>query len=372
MRNVKLNKSLPGGAAERKQPQPQKTAEEIKRVYLVKLLVILVFTGTLVMFTTIAWFTMNKETSAGGMGVKTVGSIYELQTSGTPATYSYLLSNEALGYSSGTEVSAGTFQTGSTGKLTLMLASADDPMNTGLQPGRSGYFSFTIVPNNEMIGDDNHQLKVNYTISLKAYYLSASKKEAIMIYDEIISEGETPSAEQTAAATVTYSDLNLIDGLTAGEGENDSYLAARSLLNGHILFFDTCSNSKYSDLIDFSVPGEATVDFEETATVTINWIWPETYGDIVDEDNTVIADEYYDDIVDYIVDNENYFFYNLNKSKITDLDSGELTSNAVTNDNNYLPFSYGYNNADQLIGENVQFVLIEITTDGTIVDKEQP
>ena len=339
---------------------------------LIKLGTMGVITLILFIFSSIAWFTMNRDVSSGGMGVKTVGSLYELQTSGTTATYAYLLNDEALGYSSGTEVSPGVFRTGSTGKLTLMLASDDDPMNLGLQPGQRGSFSFTIVPNDEMAGDSNSQLQVNYTISMKGYYLSASKKEAIMVYNEIIAEGGTPTAEQTAAAEITFSDLHLIDDLTAGEGDNDNYLAARNLMNGHLLFFDDYTNSKYSDLIDFSIPGEAKVDFGNTKTVTINWIWPETYADIVDDNDTVIATDYLDDVVDYIVDNENYFFYDLNKSKITGLDDGELTSGAVVNENNYLPFSTGYNNADQCIGENVQFVLIEITTDGSVVAKEEP
>ena len=364
--------TLKGMVAKRKKELMDEKEEEKKKRFflLVKFGSVAGLLGILVIFASIAWFTMNKEVGTSGMGVKTVGSLYELQTSGTTATYAYFLNDEALGYSSGTEVSPGVFRTGSTGKLSLMLASDDDPMNLGLQPGRRGSFSFTIVPNSEMAGDSNCQLQINYTISMKGYYLSASKKEAIMVYDEIIAEGGTPTAEQTSAAEITFNDLHLIDDLTAGEGDNDNYLVARNLMNGHLLFFDDYTNSKYSDLIDFSIPGEAKVDFGNTKTVTINWIWPETYADIVDNEDTVIAADYLDDVVDYIVDNENYFFYNLNKSKVTGLNEDELTSSAIVNENNYLPLSTGYNNADQCIGENVQFVLIEITTDGSVVAKE--
>lgn len=69
----KGNHVRPSGTVEKleqKQSQSQKTAEEIKRVYLIKLLIMLLFVGILVVCTTIAWFSMNKDVGASGMGVK--------------------------------------------------------------------------------------------------------------------------------------------------------------------------------------------------------------------------------------------------------------------------------------------------------------
>ena len=74
------NRVRPGGAEEWKQSrlpraagngkQSKRSSEELKRIYLFKLLALLMFAGAIVMFTTIAWFGMNKDVETSGMAVR--------------------------------------------------------------------------------------------------------------------------------------------------------------------------------------------------------------------------------------------------------------------------------------------------------------
>ena len=68
------------GKTKNAQPQLTKEQKDKRRKALIKLGSITVLTALVLLFATIAWFTMNKETGTSGMGVKVKGKSFDLIT----------------------------------------------------------------------------------------------------------------------------------------------------------------------------------------------------------------------------------------------------------------------------------------------------
>lgn len=159
-----------------------------------------------------------------------------------------------------------------------------------------------------------------------------------------------------------------------------------SLLNGHFLFFEnrTTSTSPYyhysdylvDDTFTFSTAGktpEKTVAGQDYYKVEVYWIWPATFSQMV-FDNTnprVRGQTVFGDIngadstdrtnlINHIIENPEYFFRPHGE---TIPDYAAMMSDINTN---FEALSDGYNNADQEIGDNTQWIIVEI--DGSNVD----
>ena len=155
------------------------------------------------------------------------------------------------------------------------------------------------------------------------------------------------------------------------------------MLTSEELNGDTDTNKYYSGrIIDSFVydtsehqSDKTTLNGQVAYEVNIYWIWPNTFGQIVldaDDDN-LFGNAMFSskqsgvttpraELTNYITSNPSYFF------STSDLQSSGTVASLVTpsslsSTNALITLSNGYNGADQIIGENAQFVLVEMTVE---------
>ena len=150
----------------------------------------------------------------------------------------------------------------------------------------------------------------------------------------------------------------------------DNQKKVLDLLKGHILLFGGESDDVYSDFISdgvykFTTEGKSKIDssgsvFNGCYKVTLYWHWPQTYKNISDMtigssgviDSSSNMRSYPSDLRGYVNTHPNYFFANISYNDGDTLDDIDL-SNEQLND--------AYNDADQLIGMNAQFLVLYIS-----------
>lgn len=377
-----------------------------RRAALSKMAILLAFTVLVWLFLTIAWFTMNRETSTSGMGVKVGTNEFEIRVSGdnigarnytqsgtgNTATYSGsdILNFASLFSKFKDGVVSGTFYDtdASNQEIKWRLTTAyDTKEDKGLGPGSEGVLTFWIVSKKE------GTLDPSFSINLEGYVAPNQHKN---------DNGSYEVTESDMAKITTSSDPAQIAGL--------------SHLNGHILFFNhrdgegtTASPYTYTGLLDkdgFSlsdVKGSAqTVHVGDTIQVDLYWVWPNTLGQMVltkteNSNRTPIFTEVdvedsenpdnparlqaKADIQDYVLQNITSIFdiskmkfepdVSTDAAKIVAVKDMLATSTTVegetvysfdaeTASSNLTDLSSGYNNADQKIGTNVNYVLIAL------------
>ena len=331
-----------------------------------------VLAAVVVVFATIAWFTQNREVSSGSMAIKTAPSPFELAVPARTGaeTYYNTLINE-LGYLTGDD----QLSTRSGSIRWIMIDESPGTLSNdykGIRPGSFGTLTFYIVP------ESAPAASYNISLDLKGY-------DAEFILDN---KGD-PTKE---IKSNTFQELT---EKAAGDSSS-AYSLAANYLKGHIMFFQnhkvltaeeldgaTDTSLYYSGRISNSFTF-LTADHTSTTwngktayEVTIYWIWPNTFGQILldNESENLYGEAMFSskqsgqtkpraDLIDYISNNPSYYFSTadlLNKS------SSELTTmmgtTSLSTTNALLTLSNGYNGADQVIGENVQFILVELTVE---------
>ena len=377
-----------------------------RRAALSKMAILLAFTVLVWLFLTIAWFTMNKENNASGMGVKVGTNEFEIRVSGdnigarsytqsgtgNTATYSGsdILNFASLFSKFKDGVVSGTFYDTDASNQEIkwrLTTDYDTKEDKGLGPGSEGVLTFWIVSKKE------GALDPSFSINLEGYVAPNQHKN---------DNGSYEVTESDMAKITTSSDPAQIAGL--------------SHLNGHILFFNhrdgegtTASPYTYTGLLDkdgFSlsdVKGSAqTVHVGDTIQVDLYWVWPNTLGQMVltkteNSNRTPIFTEVdaedsenpdnparlqaKADIQDYVLQNITSIFdiskmkfepdVSTDAAKIVAVKDMLATSTTVegetvysfdaeTASSNLTDLSSGYNNADQKIGTNVNHVLIAL------------
>ena len=253
-------------------------------------------------FSSIAWFTMNKQTGTSGMGVKVAGLPFELSVS-APYTsipdYSEVISTE-FGYSTAVHETGG-----STDAIKwVMVDDTFDPANPnrGLRPGSKGSFTFNIIPKSAG----------TYTIYFKpmltGYYAEFNSGSGTQTIDpeSIKTDSENnyilqSLSDRAAAKNEEY--LSLLDEGNTSEAnvvlkEKNECLKAKTFLQGHILIFDACDDGNYSTLRPINQSFSKTFTFTQSQVdnhtpvpVTIYWIWPNTFGQfLLDDGNSRLHD----------------------------------------------------------------------------------
>ncbi|MBR4910944.1 MAG: hypothetical protein IKZ47_06460 [Clostridia bacterium] len=158
--------------------------------------------------------------------------------------------------------------------------------------------------------------------------------------------------------------LDISIGGYVNEYENDVLVlnemtsaTALDLLKGHILFFTerTGASQEYYKYNGLITDGLLTYDTSQHAKstkpgktdcyeITLYWEWPVLYQNIYDMTGAAAFDDRYPpELTDYVDDNREYFFASIRNTN--DLD--------VLNDE--------YNDGDQAIGENADFITVTIT-----------
>lgn len=368
----KRNNAASSAASETKNVMTEKEKQKLRRSALIKMLAMLVFIGCIIAFGSIAWFTMNKENSAAGMGVKVGQSPFELAVPSRNGAETYYNAKiNELGYLTGNDQL-------STRSGSVRCVMRDESTNTsaddyrGFRPGSFGSLTFYIVPEAEAAASYNIRLNT------KGYCA-----------EFVLDENDEPTKDIAANTFHELSDM--------ADGNPESvYAMAANYLKGHIMFFQDHRELTVAELngaVDTSLyySGRISNSFtystaEHTATtwngktayeVTVYWIWPNTFGQILlDNENenlygeAMFSDKQSGDIIpraeltDYIANNPGYFF---STADLINKSSSELTAmmgtTSLNKTNALLTLSNGYNGADQIIGENVQFVLAEVTVE---------
>lgn len=136
---------------------------------------------------------------------------------------------------------------------------------------------------------------------------------------------------------------------------NPNFDKALDLLKGHILFFESRDVSNgtptaYHNLIEgtyvFNTSGKTKISggkYDGLYKITLYWEWPLLYTDILEGLSTSSeAKKYPYELGAYIENHRNYFFAsNIDSTNIDDL-------------------SDGYNDGDQLIGDNIHYLIVRI------------
>lgn len=400
------------------------TAEKMKmrKSAYVKLAMIILFLLIVAVFSSIAWFTMNREVEGSGTQLTASDLPFEVKVS-SPNTnspdYSALLQSK-FSYDV-THLETG----GNIGCIKCLMNDATaDPANPmrGMQPGSHGTITFQIKPKTTGTYTLHFDMKtVGYHAEFETNELGALLPDHILtktvngeqvpVFYSLSDYAAMQSAEVTRleakAAQQTLSQDEQAALANAREDRTNCPKATR-FLQGHILFFENqnATTGCYSGFIDpqtgfdreytftaADVAGTSNAARQEELTVTLYWIWPNTFGQIVldngdtnlnERDAAMFSSTQTADpdtgltpraeMTGYIAGHIGNFFESTNTmfSDTVDAETGDVTQTAEakitaainglqSNPDNIIPLGNGYNNADQIIGENIQILFAEIT-----------
>lgn len=347
---------------------------------LIKLGTMGVITLILFIFSSIAWFTMNRETSTSGMGVKAGGPSFELKTTGYYGYFDDWLEDD-VGKISEDRAHAETPPSGTSGSITTAQSATIQWLMTdennaknyvtedtveddiGIRPGSFGSLKFSVVPR------EAETIELSFKLDMIPYrtVYETDGSGAVILDGEGLPTELEPEIITGNSDAVTY-------------------------LKNHVLFFKERSGSPenyvYSGLIPMDetvqliyLPSEeegesgtytSTLTFDKVAgelqekEITIYWIWPETLAEAVLKGNQQASG------VVPVCGNENLEIFNKlkeNPSNFLDGYNNVIDTDGVANSdltqtiikNHYSKLSLEYNNADQIIGDNIGYLVLKLT-----------
>lgn len=284
---------------------------------------------------TIAWFSNNSRVGGDGINIAADGvEKYVIASAGTRQTAEqekYKENGEnILSDSGGTEyISYYDTLTGDTvtlqedNKLTLFQGSAWHLQDNGtMQPGARGVLEFYVIPQVEGLRE------LQFSLNTAGYRGTADESNPVSLVEENV--------------------LN-------------------ELLEGHILFFTNLDDvNGYSGWLG---AGEKKISVKAKSgnlqknlpyKVSIYWIWPRRYRNFIYHQRSTHGDlfatesEDYTTLISFINENKTKFFYNYNEN-IDDVNTGiDMDDDAYARGTSY------YNIADEYIGQNVNYIYLEI------------
>ena len=289
---------------------------------------------------TAAWFVNNSRVQAGGATVSAAADRkFELAAVGTTGKYDDILKS-ILGNIvqdgddwSFTEGKTGTKTSNNKGDIVWVMSDNQNLNNnsnnsTGtIEPGSSGKLEFYVLPK-----DTSAKHDFTFTLTVKGY------KES--------------------------------DGKYIQMSNSDKFY---KLLSGHIQFFSSYDGEKYSNPLTVTATAEgitltgltrSTTKNETQKKVTIYWVWPYYVGDMIlsdgngklsnDEKKTLFTNELRE-----MADNYGKYFENpiddTSKGEIAEMVKGDIDETA------YNVIYTAYNNADKYIGENGEYILVQLS-----------
>lgn len=353
----------------------------------VKVASLILFSGIILVFASIAWFTMNRDVGTSGMGVKTAGMPFEIAAYGTEGVRNAsTIISMAPEYQPGTSttLSGTTYYATGAGTDAIRLQYSTGESEIG--PGGSGVLDLFLI------SKVDGSLAVDIDLNVKAYatvdkYDLDANDQKIQATDEnenpIFEEDGTTLVYRTTPIIVAVSDVNTTD-----YNISNSYLttlqSAENYIKGHIMFFEN-----EGQIVTTGDPGEETVvedssyyytdplinrhyewstnstEVDEVHHIPIYWMWPNTLGQILldgkynmrsgiplvkDVDNATEKAE----MVTYLKNNKSIVFTNS-----ADIDNSIIINHPTQT--NFDLMSSGYNTADFTIGSNIDYFMIEVT-----------
>ena len=342
-------KAAEKAVAEAKEKSAEEKRKQKKRV--VKLCLLMMLIAFVIVFAGIAWFAMNRETSTGGMSIKSKANGFELKVSGNTIgfndLYKHLDSN--LTGNSGTITT-----TGEGGQvISWRMADGDD----AVRPGSQGELEF------EVISDRTDLSGLKYSLMITSF------------------EAET-HVETTSDGLGGKISTEVVDNLHVIESPaySGAALNAASYFNGHVLFFtgrtgNSKDNYKYYGFINDKEDFQLALN---NGSGIIYWIWPNTLGQITLDSTDVgyisgtpvldsAASTYSTDRINltaYLKSNSvSIFSGNENYSNLIDTKK-KKKDGALSYKTEFDKLSEGYNAADQTIGNYVDYTLIHMIVNG--------
>ena len=216
--------------------------------------------------------------------------------------------------------------------------------NGTIEPGSSGKLEFYVLPK-----DTSAKHDFTFTLTVKWYYKNKNNSD----YLPMSSKGNGFDTEKFY-----------------------------KLLSGHIQFFSSYDGEKYSNPLTATATAEGiTINGLKRSTdagktkVTIYWVWPYYVGDMIlpdgngklsnDEKKTLFTNDLRSAIAGEMADNnaDNYGKYFENP--IDDTSKGEIAEmvNGNIDEAAYNVIYTAYNNADKYIGENGEYILVQLSAE---------
>lgn len=287
----------------------------------VKVASLILFSGIILVFASIAWFTMNREVSTGGMGIKSQAMPYTIQTKDSSGYYKDkwdLIGSQAMEWKISSTKNFDNHEN----------AKAVDETDPGIEPGDHGVLEFRVNPNTA------ESITVDCIFDIKAYVETTTTDEN----DQLVTE----MTEITNSAIVGY-------------------------LKAHIMLFSGIdANDKYTGLIGTDeqlrrVLEDLTYIKNGETYTQIYWVWPLHLNDLTsnDEDEIIYASSERQAVRAYMASNKNGFFKDCNDS------TEQVTADLTTLSTEYSSAIYNhyntkYDNADLEIGNNVSYVMLSM------------
>lgn len=294
---------------------------------------------------TAAWFVNNSRVQAGGATVSAAADRkFELAAVGTTGKYDNILKSilgdivqdgDSWSLIEGSETKTGTKTSNGKGDIVWVMSNdqnlKNNTENGTIEPGSSGKLEFYVLPK-----DTKSAHEFSFTLTVKGY------KES--------------------------------DGKYIQMSNSDKFY---KLLSGHIQFFSSYDGEKYSNPLTATATAEGiTINGLKRSTdvgktkVTIYWVWPYYVGDMIlpdgngklsdDEKKALFTDGLRNTIAGEMT-GEKYGKYfenpidNTSKGKIAEMVNGNIDEAA------YNVIYTAYNNADKYIGENGEYILVQLS-----------
>lgn len=304
---------------------------------------------------TAAWFVNNSRVQAGSATVSAaVGRKFELAAVGTTGKYDDVLKSilgnvvqdgDSWSFTEDNKNKTGTKTSNGKGDIVWVMSSEQNLKNNTengtIEPGSSGKLEFYVLPK-----DTSAKHDFTFTLTVKGYYENNG------------SYSPMSSKENGFDAEKFY-----------------------KLLSGHIQFFSSCdTNGKYSRRLEATATAEgitinglkrSTIKNETQKKVTIYWVWPYYVGDMIlpdgngklsnDEKKTLFTDDLRSAIAGEMADDYGKYF----EDPIDDTLKGEIAEmvNGNIDEKVYNVIYTAYNNADKYIGENGEYILVQLSAE---------
>lgn len=301
--------------------------EKKKRKLLIMKIIPVAVLAFILIAVSLAWFTIDKALDLDSFGMKSVDSPFELKTVGSAEE----LQANILDSNDYSKVSDDSNITSDENNKIYWLLDDESGMKKGINPGSHGKLTFYVVPK------QSGELEIKFKLGITGY------------------------AEKKSSDSVSYEKLN------------DE--AVTSFLNGHIMFFENydADTHTYSDFLHDETFTRTFTDckVDVPQEVNIYWVWPNTLGQILmksTDENLSEKNVLFDDnskersvFADYIKDNIGLFLSgdkantDENKKAIEQIINGEKYSTTRLSS-----LSSMYNDADEIIGTQVQYLLVEL------------
>ncbi len=336
----------------------QDELKKMRRMSYIKMVAMVGIVVAILAFSSIAWFTMNREVEGSGVQMTASDLPFELKASGTDILFTQRLGEVAPRYVDGETVTGGRMTSGGKAAIRWVMTSQSNMQNLrengdttsladitslesdkyGLSPGDHGTISFTVVPTNKA-----STLNIDFNTLITCY-----------------------AAEYDDGYEDTDEELTIID---------DSNIT--NYLKGHILFFyETEEKVDGEQVTKLNLLDDTGFTFSimDDTEITIHWVWPETLNNILTANITGLDSAASQTVRTYMFNHPEYFlqrldtpaageapFSEMSLSTVNESNISTVSTSIVASSRKYEKYSTWYNNADQTIGDEVAYITFELT-----------